>query len=134
MKIWTTITNVAFYYNLKEDSVEGNTTWTINKNARPGDVCAMYVCAPVSAVVATAVIAEDPFQEKDLNSPFFNTYFAEMNELKMLDISITRHQMRELFPEWRYWLQPRNSVQTPPEFLVKFTKNLQECGAKIYLF
>lgn len=116
MKIYTTITNVAFYHALKEDALNGETEWSINRLARPGDMVLLYVCAPVSAIAATAFIAEPPYLEEDVNSPFFNTYFAKMDNLKMLDVSITRHQMRELFPDWRYWIQPRNSVVAPTEF------------------
>lgn len=88
-----------------------------NKNAKPGDVVLLYVCAPKSAIVATAIIADIPYLEENINSEFFNTWFAEMNELILLNTSISRHHLREIFPDWGYWKQPRNSVQVKTEYL-----------------
>jgi addiction module HigA family antidote len=58
MKTFTTITNVGYYYSIIEDAQTGETVWTINKNARSGDTVLLYVCAPVSAIVATATVSE----------------------------------------------------------------------------
>jgi hypothetical protein len=117
MSVFTTITNIEYYQSLVDDAVEGETVWSINKNAKPGDVVLLYVCAPKSAIVATAIIADIPYLEENINSEFFNTWFAEMNELILLNTSISRHHLREIFHDWGYWKQPRNSVQVKTEYL-----------------
>lgn len=121
---FTTITNVAYFHSIEADSVVGETLWTINKNARPGDTVLLYVCAPVSAIVATAIVSDMPYLDEDVNSEFFGSYFAEMENLKLLDVKVTRHQLRQEFPDWRYWTQPRNSVRVPDEYLPKLEKML----------
>ena len=103
MKIFTTITNFAYYESLKADSLEGNTEWTINKHAKIGDRVLLYVCAPLSAIVATAVVCEAPYLDEDVNSEWLGSYFAEMNQLTMLDAPIPRRHMLKIFPNWRYW-------------------------------
>lgn len=113
MKTFTTITNVGYYYSLIEDAKTGETVWTINKNARSGDTVLLYVCAPVSAIVATAIVSDNPFIDNDINSEFFGSYFAEMENLSLLGEKLTRHNLREIFPNWGYWKQPRNSVEVP---------------------
>jgi hypothetical protein len=117
MSTFTTITNNYFYEILKVDSRAGETDWSINKNAKVGDCVLLYVCAPVSAIVATAVISDDVYLDEDINSTWFGTWFAQMSELKMLDIKVTRHQLRQAFHDWKYWMQPRNSVLVKPEYL-----------------
>lgn len=114
--IYTTITNVLYYQSLLDDAIQGETVWSINKNAKVGDAVLLYVCAPKSAIVATALIADSPYLEENINSEFFNTWFAEMNELTLLDISISRHHLREMFPDWGYWKQPRNSIAVPKQY------------------
>lgn len=127
-KAFTTITNFGFYQNLVEDAGSGETVWSINKNVEIGDVVYLYVCAPKSAIVATAVIADFPYLDEEVNSPFFGSYFAQMIELKMLNISITRKQLEWEFPHWRYWTQPRNSIQIPYNFALRLESWVQEIG------
>jgi hypothetical protein len=128
MAIFTTITNVGYYETIREDSASGETEWTINKNARPGDMVLLYVCAPVSAIVAKAIISEEPYLNEDLNSEFLGLYFAEMSGLKMLEKPLTRKELIWEFPHWRYWTQPRNSIQVPKVFEVVLKNLLGEKG------
>lgn len=114
--IYTTITNIAYYQALVEDAADGETCWSINKNAKPGDLVLLYVCAPISAVAATAVIADEPFLEESINSEFFGTWFAEMNDLALLKFPLERRWLVERFPAWGYWKQPRSSIAVPQAF------------------
>ena len=116
MKTYTTITNADFYETLKNDAQIGETQWTINKNARSGDSVLIYVCAPISAIVATAVVSDDPFENEDINSEWFGSFFALMENLQMLKKPITRKELFWEFPHWRYWTQPRNSVLVPETY------------------
>jgi hypothetical protein len=124
MSTFTTITNAVFYYTLVEDAQAGETDWSINKNAKVGDQVLLYVCAPISAIVASALISDDVYLDEDINSPWYGTYFAQMNNLKMLDVKITRFQLRQMFPDWGYWKQPRNSVLVQPEYSRQLEKLL----------
>lgn len=114
--IYTAITNKEYHQTLLDDSVEGETCWTINRNAKSGDEVVLYVCAPVSAIVAVASVVDAPVKDEDLNSIWFGSYFAEMENLRMLKEPIPRKSLLELFPDWRYWTQPRNSVAVPGEY------------------
>jgi hypothetical protein len=126
--IYTTITNSDYYQNLQDDSREGSTAWTINRHAKSGDLVLLYVCAPVSAIVATAIVVDEPEQDLDPNSIWFKSYFAEMENLRMLKEPISRNALLKGFSSWRYWTQPRNSVAVPREYegeirrLVEFQK------------
>jgi uncharacterized protein YsxB (DUF464 family) len=114
---YTTVSNAAFYEALREDSAEGETNWTINRHARRGDHVIMYVCAPVSAIVATATVATDPEQDDDPASEWFGHYLADMKDLTLLAEPVTRARLVADFPGWGYWKQPRNSVRVPERVL-----------------
>lgn len=124
--IYTTITNIDFYQTLIKDSFTGKTEWTINKNAKPGDIVLLYVCSPKSAIVATAIVADIPYQELDLNSMWFRGWFAEMENLKMLNHAISRKELLNYFPDWGYWKQPRNSIAVPKHFETKIKELVYE--------
>lgn len=121
MTTWTTITNVSYYETLKEDAGEGETTWSINRGARAGDQVLLYVCAPVSAIVARAELSTAPWLDNDPTSEWFRTYFADMHGLRMLNHPLTRVALLHEFPDWGYWKQPRNSAKVPPEFELKLS-------------
>jgi hypothetical protein len=59
MKTFTTISNQEFHDILLEDAVAGKTNWTVSKYCRPGDRILLYICAPVSAIVATGILARN---------------------------------------------------------------------------
>lgn len=115
--LFTTITNAAFYEVLCEDAEGHQTNWTVNRNAKPGDEVLLYVCAPVSAIVAFAVIETAPELCEDPGSEWCGSYFADMHSLTMLEEPITRARLLAEFPGWKYWKQPRLSALVPPEFI-----------------
>lgn len=116
MNFWTTITNVGYYEIIQEDACDGETNWTINQHARRGDKVLLYVCAPVSAIVATAIVSETPTRDDDPASTWHGLYFADMHNLCMVPRPITRADLLAEFPGWRYWKQPRSGVQVPREY------------------
>lgn len=117
MNTFTTITNIAYYETLIEDAGEGETNWTINRNARRGDRVLLYVCAPVSAIVAIAEVSDTPVQETNPSSEWRGLYFSNMHGLRMLEKPITRAKLLVAFSTWGYWKQPRTGVQVPAEFI-----------------
>lgn len=119
MKTFTTITNYEFYQMLLDDAQTGETEWSINKKARSGDIVLLYVCAPVSAIVARAIVSDDPYEMTEINSEWFGTWFAKMEDLTMLEKPLTRSELCDLFPDWGYWKQPRNSIAAPSDYDVK---------------
>lgn len=118
MQVFTSITSVDYYETLQQDAgAGGETNWTINKNARSGDRVLLYVCAPVSAIVAVATLTDDAYLEDEVNSPWYGRYFADMHALEMLALPVERKALLARLPDYKYWTQPRNSVLVPPKFL-----------------
>ena len=111
-----TVTNVEFYEVLRDDAEAGETNWTVNRHARRGHRMLVYVCAPVSAVVAVATLATDATQDEDPASEWFGYFLADMHSLRMLREPLKREYLRAIFPAWGYWKQPRNSVRVPEHF------------------
>jgi hypothetical protein len=121
MNTFTTITNVAYYETLKADAGEGDTNWTINRHAKRGGQVLLYVCAPVSAIVAVAEVSDSPEREDDPTSEFIGLYFSNMHGLRMLAEPITRNMLLAAFPAWGYWKQPRTGVKVPVEYTARLT-------------
>lgn len=111
--IYITPSNQDFYELILEDAAAGETNWTISRHARRGDLILLYVCAPISSIVAVATVATDPVQDFDPRSAWIRHWLADMNELRMLKEPIPRTMLLERFPSWGYWKQPRNSVKVP---------------------
>lgn len=105
---------------IKEDAEQDAATrWTINRNAERGDLVLLYVCKPTAAIVAIAEVETKPEFCDDPGDPFHRSHYADMINLVMLSEPITRAMLREVFPTWRYWTQPRNSSRVPDQFAVK---------------
>jgi hypothetical protein len=116
-RTFVTVSNAEFYDVLREDSDEGETNWTVSRHARRGDRVLLYICAPISAIVAVATISTDVELNDDPSSEWFGHYMADMHSLRMLAEPITRAALIEWLPSWGYWKQPRNSLQVPEQFL-----------------
>jgi hypothetical protein len=113
---YVTVSNPCFYDVLLEDSEQGETNWTISRNARSGDWVLLYICAPVSAIVAVATVATEPVKDDNPSSEWFGHFLADMHSLRMLAEPITRDWMLKHLSSWRYWTQPRNSVCVPEQY------------------
>lgn len=113
---YITVTNAAYYETLLEDSEAGETNWTISRHAKVSDRVLLYVCAPVSAIVAVATVTSAPVREDDPASAWFGHWMTDMHRLRMLEEPITRSALMERFPEWGYWKQPRNSIVIPAPY------------------
>jgi hypothetical protein len=114
--IYTTVSNSDFYETIRADAAQGETNWTVSRHAHIGDWVLLYVTAPISAIVAWAIVATEPEHVADPSSPWHNSYMADMHSLTMLAEPIKRGHWLTYFPEWRYWKQPRNSVRVPKEY------------------
>ena len=112
-----TVSNAEFYEVLLEDSEQGETNWTISRHARPGDRMLLYICKPISAVVAVCTVATMPEQIDDPTNEWFGSFMADMQSLQMLKEPIERTALIERFPTWGYWKQPRNSVRVPEPYV-----------------
>jgi EVE domain len=117
MRTYSTVTNIEYYQAILDDSLEGETNWTINRHARPGDRVLLYVCAPVSAFVAVAEVSAAPVIEEDPGSEFCGKYFAEMHGLRMLETPLKRSDLLAALPDFKYLKQPRQSIEIAPRFI-----------------
>ena len=107
MDTYTTISNKEFYEVLQEDAAAGETNWTVSKHCRPGDRILLYICAPISAIVAVGILASDPTEDTDPTSIWFGHWLADITELRMLAEPLKRQNLIDEFPTWGYWRQAR---------------------------
>jgi hypothetical protein len=121
-----TVSNQAFYEVLCADAASGATNWTISRRARRGDRVLLYVCAPISSIVAVAEITSDTEKDQDVRSEWFGSYLADLHSLKLLARPIARKTLLSEFPAWGYWKQPRMSVAAPEEFLLRLEQLISE--------
>lgn len=119
---YITITNARFYDTIKEDASQGETNWTVNKSTKAGDTILLYVCAPVSAIVAVGTASIDSWREDDLNSPWYGSHMTDMHGLELLTTPITRARLMNHFPDWGYWKQPRICVAVKKQFIEQLEK------------
>jgi hypothetical protein len=124
MKTYTTISNQEFHNVLLEDATVGDTNWMVSKHCRSGDRILLYICAPVSAIVATGILAGQPEEDSDPSSIWFGHWLAHITELEVLTEPLTRQSLILNFPTWGYWRQPRNSVRVPDEYLPRLERLL----------
>ena len=113
---FVTPTNHQYYQTIIDDAGECQTNWTLSRHARPGDFILLYVCAPVSAIVAVGVVASKPEEITDPQNPWFGLWQADIEQLELLDIPLLRSFLLEELPDWKYFRMPRNSVRVPDEF------------------
>lgn len=118
---YITGTNPEFYDVLREDAAGSETTWTISRHARRNDRVLLYVCAPVMAIVARAIMAEDAALVDDPASEWHGHHMADMHSLTLLAEPVTRRELLAAFPAWGYWKQPRNSVRVPEAYGERLT-------------
>jgi hypothetical protein len=126
MATFTTISNQEFHEVLIEDAAAGETNWTVSKHCRPGDRILLYICAPVSAIVAVGILASQPEEVTVPSSIWFGHWLADITELRMLDQPLSRQTLLSEFPIWGYWRQPRNSVRVPEEYLPRLELLLKQ--------
>jgi EVE domain len=104
--------------DLREDSVAGETIWTINSEARAGDHVLFYMTMPVGALVARGVVLRDARRETDPESPWRNYFMADIGSLEMFDRPITRATIMGRIPAWKYWSQPQRSSRVKEQFVL----------------
>jgi hypothetical protein len=118
LKMSVTPSNKEYYATVQNDArTEQSTSWTVNKQCRPGDIVLLYVCAPISSVVAYGTIVSIPTVCNDASNPWFGHHFADIEELRLLKIPIERKRMRQQFYDWRYWKQPRQPILVPTQYV-----------------
>ena len=108
-----TVSNAEFYEALREDAEEELTNWTVNRHCRPGNTMLLYICSPISAIVAVATVSDLPELNDGPSSPWFGQWMVDMEALRMLKEPISRQALLTTFPDWGYWRQPRNSIAVP---------------------
>ena len=100
--------------------------WTMQKDARVGDSCFVYMSAPVSRFVGSMEVVGDPFFHVG-NTMFSNPklrdqYVAEIGKVKYFEPrpELTIAGLRGLFPDWGWLRYPRSKTRIPAEVLGPF--------------
>lgn len=99
--------------------------WTVKNSCSKGNLAVFYLTTPISAIVGYGQIISEPWFESQ--SFWQDKYFAEIDKIVMFkkEKFIQIKTLRNLFPEWRYWLQPRQSVFVPEQLTKPFTELLE---------
>lgn len=121
---FVTVTNAEFYDVLREDAAVGETNWTVSKHVRAGDRIALYVCAPVCALVAVGEASTDAEECDDPSNEWFGRHFIDIHGLRLLPEPLTRKILLDTFPGWGFWKQPRVGAKVPDACLPKVTELL----------
>jgi hypothetical protein len=87
--------------------------WTINRHASGGDIALFYITRPVSAFVAWGVVTSQPLLRTE--EPWKGYYAAEVSDVRMLPRPISRVELCERLPQWRFMKFPRRSIRVPDE-------------------
>ncbi len=120
--LYITVSHASYLDVLSEDaSAGGESNWTVSRHARPGDGVALYLTAPISAIVAVARVSSIPVREDDPQSAWHGHFMADFEIVEMIPQRITRDALRGAFPAWGYWKQPRLSVRVPAEYQGRLT-------------
>ncbi len=115
--IFITVTNPEFYDMLREDAAAGETNWTVSKHVRAGDRIALYVSAPVCAVVAVGEATTDAEYCDDPSNEWYEHYFIDIHGLRMLSEPVTRAQMLNECRGWGWPKMPGVGVRVPNAYL-----------------
>jgi hypothetical protein len=90
------------------------TTWTMPKGARDGDDIVFYVIRTLMAFVATAQVAgSKPEMNKDPNWPGY--YAATIRDIRILSRPVSRTEMLERVPGWRWPRMPQRNTIVPSD-------------------
>jgi len=103
--------------------------WTVNSAARAGDEVVFYLTRPLSSFVAIGLVTSDPFIVNDPASRWSGHKAAEIASVRMLPRFVHVSEARELFPEWGFLRQPRQSTALPDELVDRFLR-LLESGSR----
>lgn len=104
---------------LRDDVPQGVTNWTTHREAQIGDYVFFYITSPVKAIVASGRIATAPELQNDARESWYKKYFSVISELRSFPQIVTIRELKALFPEWRYWQQPRTNSLVPEDDIVQ---------------
>jgi hypothetical protein len=94
---------------------QGADEWTVNREARGGDLALFYLMRPLSAFVAWGVVQRDAARQT--RGRWRGFYIADVAGVQMLARPVPRRELCERFPEWGYLRYPRHSVRVPERFV-----------------
>ena len=100
----------------------GRDWWTIDKQAHPGDRVVFYIRRPLSCLVAIGTVISPPRFQDDPFEGWYGRYIADIADVQLLSRPIPVQEIRQRFPNWAYWRQPRAHICVPPQFAMEFWK------------
>ena len=98
----------------------GRDWWTIDKQAHPGDRVVFYIRRPLSCLVAIGTMISPPRLQDDPFEEWYGRYIADIADVQLLSRPIPVQEIRQRFPNWAYWHQPRAHICVPPQFAMRF--------------
>jgi hypothetical protein len=114
---------------LRDDAdQDGETFWTINLKARPGDGVLFYMIKPVSSIVAVGRVASRPERVDDPQSDFDGYTMATIDSIVFLPRPLPRARIQKRLPRWAYWITPVRSQRVQPVHYSRLEKLLGEFG------
>lgn len=116
---------------LEIQSDQDTANWTIKPNAGPGDTAVFYLTMPIASIAGYGEVISDPWLDE--NSEWKDKYFAEIGNIRIFAETdfISNAEMRRLFPEWRWWLQPRRTGECAEDIRKPFLDLLKNNGGNL---
>ena len=100
--------------------------WTIDREARAGDVTVFYLVRPLSCFIAVGQVITDAWLNQDPRTGWEGYYIAGVDRVKLLSRPIPLAEIRDRFPGWAWLRQPRRSIRVPEPFARKFLEYICE--------
>lgn len=101
--------------------------WTVPKDAQIGDICFVYLTAPLSRIVGRFTITGEPFLNLGMFPDYSGKYMAEIGNVQYYPPKpeLTIRGLRALFCDWAWLRYPRNKTRIPPHILPPFLELLE---------
>ncbi len=106
--------------------------WTMLKGARVGDICFVYMSAPVSRIVGQFEVTGEPFfhfGNSMFDSPKLrDQYVAEIGNVTFFESrpELTIKGLRQLFHDWGWPRYPRSKIKIPAEIIKPFLELIRK--------
>lgn len=127
-RVFVTATSPDYLETLREDAQTGVSNWTLSRHARPADRLLLYVTAPVMSFVAQARVVTVPELLVEADNSFRGSYCADIADLAMLRVLLSRSLLLSQLKGWGWPKQPRQSVRVPDAYVQKLLKLVEDAS------
>lgn len=115
-----------FENNVRYENFGVEFFWTCPKQALKGDICFVYLCAPLSRIVGQVSLIGEPFHNVGnvfKNSIMNGKWCVQIGEVKHIPFrhELTMKGLRELFAiDWAWLRYPRGNCKIPADIVQPF--------------